>query len=366
MNGKYIDAAMLLLKNGSGGGESPEIRRELDLLWKLTHGTIWDTETDSDPGYAKTVPSGAVAVEIGTIGGNTVMWNQAVTDGGNPESWTNSTYLRTSSEDGVLHAYTNTSSTRTWSISQNAPINAGHTYLVSADSKAYMKVTGSDKKLRINLGDNVACYLQQTIDDTQQRHTEAIYTVPDDNVAQKITVGIGAYTPDSGSDIFDISNLHVIDLTMAFGAGNEPSSVDDPRIAVILSYAGVHPEYNAGVLLSAAVTSVVSKDTDTETLDTLEIPAAVRALEGYGQSEIGGSGNVLDLSAGTYTENGHYVDGVWTALDTPVVTDVSALLPDNMLDAEAGGTLTFVQDGGMTFSVPNSVDYLIKISEVTE
>ncbi len=53
-------------------------QKSLDLLWKLTEGNVWDTETDTDAAYSKTVPSGAVAAEIGSIGGKTVVWNQLV------------------------------------------------------------------------------------------------------------------------------------------------------------------------------------------------------------------------------------------------------------------------------------------------
>lgn len=51
-------------------------------------------------------------------------------------------------------------------------------------------------------------------------------------------------------------------------------------------------------------------------------------------------------------------------LSTPIEYDISAYLPaDNLLTVEAGGTLTFVQEGGTELQIPNSVDYLINLSE---
>ena len=344
-------------------------RRELDLLWKLTHGTIWDTQTDSDPGYAKTVPSGAAAAEIGTIGGKTVRWNQLIQNAdfsGGTVNWTKEidSHVRFTVTDGVATLSTSAGKSDSFMFVQSNSVAAtGHVYLLAIRnvgefpphfSNYYGGVfskSGSPAKV-------VGMYL------TSGGWYCGIVT---SDKATKLYFGVNllsGYAAAAQSVSFD--RAVAIDLTAMLPVGEIPERRTDPVVDGILAYLQEHPEYDAGSPLSAAVTSIVSRDADAETLDTLEIPAAVRALEGYGQSEIGGDGNVLNLSDGTFTEIGHYVDGVWTALETPVVTDVSALLPDNMLDAEAGGTLTFVQDGGMAFSAPNSVDYLIKLSEVTE
>ena len=45
-------------------------------------------------------------------------------------------------------------------------------------------------------------------------------------------------------------SLNVFDLTQMFGAGNEPSTLDDPRIKWIKDYANEYPEYNIGELIS--------------------------------------------------------------------------------------------------------------------
>lgn len=49
-----------------------------------------------------------------------------------------------------------------------------------------------------------------------------------------------------------VSNLsvNVFDLAQMFGAGNEPSTLDDPRIKWIKDYANEYPEYNSGELIS--------------------------------------------------------------------------------------------------------------------
>ena len=73
--------------------------------------------------------------------------------------------------------------------------------------------------------------------------------------------------------------LKVFNLTQLFGAGNEPTSTDDPRIVWIEQYAAAYPEYNAGELVSADLNSVKYNDAV-----IAEVPESVRALSGYGWS----------------------------------------------------------------------------------
>lgn len=354
MNGKVIDAAILL--STGIGKHLAEAEKRLDILYKLTEGTAWDTETDAQAAYQKTVPSGAVAAEIGMIGGNTVVWNQHM----QPVTAENFTSILHTADiaftDGVC---TFTATAKGGFVGRSGgntdKIVAGHVYLRYAEVKA-------DEGTSLYVyGDGG--YASKTIaasggwDAVRTRFSPQSGAIP--STAFSVTDN-----RESGWTPVSFRRVWLFDLTQCFGS-DAPTTSSDPRISDMIAYASEHPEYDAGSLLSAAVTSVVSRDAeDAETLGTLEVPAAVRALDGYGQSAVGGDGNTLDLSAGTYTEIGHYVDGVWTALAEPVVTDVSALLPDNMLGVEAGGTLTFAQDGGTTLDVPNSVDYLVKLSEV--
>ena len=69
------------------------------------------------------------------------------------------------------------------------------------------------------------------------------------------------------------------------------------------------------------------------------IPETIKALSGYGIE-----GNVTDYEAKTYTQN-NTIDGTAIkALDTPIVTDISTLIPDDFLrniEVEAGGVVLF-------------------------
>lgn len=93
----------------------------------------------------------------------------------------------------------------------------------------------------------------------------------------------------------------VYDLTLMFGSGNEPTSLDDPRIAFIKAYVEEHPEYNPGELMSAEVVEVESKG-------TFPIPQSVRDMcPGYGWSA-GTVCNEIDFKAKKYIQRVGSVD----------------------------------------------------------
>ena len=94
-----------------------------------------------------------------------------------------------------------------------------------------------------------------------------------------------------------------------------------------------------------------------------QIPEVIKALPGYGIE-----GNVTDYEAKTYTQN-NTIDGTAIkALDTPIITDISSLIPDDFLwniEVEAGGSVTF-KGGNDSYRipVPSEEEYIVKLSEI--
>ncbi|HBO20327.1 MAG TPA: hypothetical protein DHU87_07540 [Ruminococcus sp.] len=93
------------------------------------------------------------------------------------------------------------------------------------------------------------------------------------------------------------------------------------------------------------------------------IPETIKALSGYGIE-----GNVTDYEAKTYTQN-NTIDGTAIkALDTPIVTDISTLIPDDFLrniEVEAGGSITFKNSNdNYHIPVPSEEKYIVKLSEI--
>jgi hypothetical protein len=93
--------------------------------------------------------------------------------------------------------------------------------------------------------------------------------------------------------------------------------------------------------------------------NTLPIPEAVRNIDGYGE---GNPDNAEEYNAiickdgkWKYSHKGDIEDNAWTPLATPEVTDISDILPDNLIGVEDGGTVSMVNEFG--YDVPNTVNF---------
>ena len=211
------------------------IEDKLDVLWKLNEGISYDFVTDSTEGYTKTVPSGGKYAAIELIGGKTVVWNQLVNhDIIAPTPVTSNGVTWTYNGDGSYTLTgTITGTYSTLNVIQNSFSNVGclivgHKYLYNLSSKNITATSTNDIFTISEIGDNPRIYMQ-----ISGRTTG-------DEINEKITP-------------------RFIDLTLMFGEGNEPTSTNDECIKWIEQYAKVHPEHNAGELVSADVESVVDR-----------------------------------------------------------------------------------------------------------
>lgn len=95
--------------------------------------------------------------------------------------------------------------------------------------------------------------------------------------------------------------------------------------------------------------------------DILPIPEAVRALDGYGESNPDDATEynaIKWLSNGKciYSHKGNVVDGAWVPLAKEEITDISDILPaDNLLRVQPGGTITPVNE--YSYAVPTKITY---------
>ena len=149
----------------------------------------------------------------------------------------------------------------------------------------------------------------------------------------------------------------IFNLTDIYGAGNEPTSTSDPRVQWLISYFTQHPEYDAGSIITAPVTKVVSKYANGDVVKEYPIPVEVQALDGYGLG-IDDTYNYIDFERRKFVKNVTKTGNELLKLDTPVETDISEYLdrdlPDNdVIDVTAGGQLEFenVNDIGVPYSV---------------
>lgn len=264
-----------------------KMKRAIKFQAELNQGQTWDFEVDTQEAYQRQVPSGAKAGAVMAVGGKTVAWNQkwkALTrtyQGVAVTANTDGTCdISGVFEDSTSFGYFSCGEEITWNrVSQ-------HVYLLVAPK-------GFDR------GFGVSGYGKLSADASNL----AVWKAPKATTNWTNSFCIIA----NRGDTLNYQNLRfaVIDLTLLFGPGNEPTDTTDPRIAQIEAYAAAHPEYNAGELMSALVDEVRVANAAGNSTATLPIPAAVRNLPGYGLSA-GSVGNTVER-----TENGwQYVQRV--------------------------------------------------------
>ena len=215
-----------------------KMQRAIQFQAELNKGQTWDFEVDTQEAYQRQVPSGAKAGAVMEIGGKTVAWNQkwkaltrtyqgiaviANTDG--------TCNISGVFEDSTSFGYFSCGEEITWNrVSQ-------HVYLLVAPK-------GFDR------GFGVSGYGKISADASHL----AVWKAPKATTNWTNSFCIIANSGDTVN--YQKLRFAVIDLTLLFGTGNEPTDTTDPRIAQIEAYAAAHPEYNTGELVSALVDEV--------------------------------------------------------------------------------------------------------------
>jgi hypothetical protein len=176
-----------------------------------------------------------------------------------------------------------------------------------------------------------------------------------------------------------------------FGAGNEPSTVEEFRAIFPDDYYA----YSEGEILNAPVNKIVSADSNSVEIAAKNIPQAILDLPGYGWSAgsvyneidwenkeyiqrvssqtitgaigdtvtltgaaasaqyICAKGDIGSVSSGVLTLTAAVTDEtIYFELATSVETDISALIDDNAIEVESGGSITFENSNGDSYRIP--------------
>ena len=162
-------------------------------------------------------------------------------------------------------------------------------------------------------------------------------------------------TSGNNSETFTISEDAAVVFNFATATDNVEISITNIMLNSGPTTLPYEP-YFAGIR-DSAVTSVVSKDSSNNTVDTITIDASIQALEGYGQSNPDDPTeyNYIDLENKKYIEVGYIDNGVWTSKDDEI--DISSYIDTNIIDIKENGTLTFTNTYDQ--AIPSSVDYYI-------
>lgn len=218
-----------------------ELQRRVNALYDIGQGITHKFETDSDTAYAKAVPTGGKLMSVKSVGGKSVVWNQIF----EAYSGTNNGVTVTTETDGT--------------ITLNGTAESSYIYFNSL-SPAQNKIGKYILKLLIlNNPDSVTmryAYFNRTIaTPTVDKGTASalINQTATDIELQKVA-GISGFTAGTVFNNVKIK-IQVFDLTTMFGAGNEPSTVEEFEAMFPAEY---YP-YNAGEIVSAGTESVAEQ-----------------------------------------------------------------------------------------------------------
>lgn len=213
-----------------------ELQRRVNALYSIGQGITHQFETDSDTAYAKTVPTGAKLMSVKSVGGRSIVWNQLVQSTSN--EITGAGVKATFSNDGIVTL--NGTATTTGNAVSVQPVKnqKGHKYLMVANPLS--GVYGKDQLL----------FSSQSYGQDSTGHG-AIITNESSNAKWYYTLYVY-------KDVtYDNVKLQpqIFDLTQMFGAGNEPSTVEEFEKMFPADY---YP-YTAGEIVSAGTESIVEQ-----------------------------------------------------------------------------------------------------------
>ena len=238
----YVTAVAQIAKNtadiASVKLSDKELQRRVNALYDIGQGITHKFETDSSSAYVKTIPTGGKLMSIKSIGGKNLVFNQLadVTDiidetfdfyynetlfNSNRPKWTNG--------HKYLFEFYVKSSLEPFSISIGYSNKESVAY--NRDGASFSEASGGRKLLLFTPDDSAIDSGYQYIGlrpvrlETQQHCT------------------------------ISVKNLMIFDLTLMFGAGNEPSTVEEFEKIFPADY---YP-YNAGEIVSTGTESIVEQ-----------------------------------------------------------------------------------------------------------
>lgn len=215
-----------------------ELQRRVNALYDIGQGITHKFETDSSSAYVKTIPTGGRLMSIKSIGGKNLVFNQIVNLNNFRPNYTVNGVTFTKLDNGKFVANGTATGGDAYFSDSFIPIK-GHVYLEKScpkggSAETYRSyITGSGVVMDTNYGSGVIAPIN--VD-------SRVYIVP-------LMVKSGT----------TVDNLVVYpqmyDLTLMFGSGNEPSTVEEFEAIFPNDY---YP-YNAGEIVSAGTEEIVEQ-----------------------------------------------------------------------------------------------------------
>lgn len=242
-----------------------ELKRRVDALYSIGQGITHQFETDSETAYQKTVPTGGKLMSVKNISGKSVVFNQIYKSFDYADARTLNCKPIFKSHKYLLQAH--------YTVLENVKA-----YLYFRDAR-YTSTTNRQITKDLTAGSGKISWITSPLGEHSDGGEFGIFIVANN------TDGSPKY------DTSPFSNHEIFDLTLMFGSGNEPTSVEEFEKIFPADY---YP-YNAGEVVRTGVTEVAVGDT------AYPIPEAIKALPGYGWSA-GTAKNYVDYENKRYVQ----------------------------------------------------------------
>lgn len=408
-----------------------ELQRRVDALYDMGQGVTHRFETDTDTAYVKTIPTGGKLMSVKNIGGRSIMWNQLVKPV--PTVVTQAGVKFTFSDDGIITLNGTATTTGSAVSVQSVKNQKGHKYLMIAsplsgvygkdqlqfssqsygqDSTGhgtiitnessnekwyytlyvYEGVTYDNVKLQPQIFDLTAMFGSgnepSTVEEFEKIFPADYYPYNAGEVVRtgvtEVAVGDTAYpipeaikalpgygwSAGTARNYVDYENkryvqcVNSVDLgTLTWTAGGGISS-RTVFIASSRKICGQKLSYNSAIASNILCSKYLAKSQNEVWSDAAPVGIATNAtIDGYVY--------VNDTAYTDATAFKQAMQGVmlYYELETPIVTDISSLIPDDFLrniEVEAKGSVTFKNSNGDDYRipVPSEEEYIVKLSEV--
>lgn len=213
-----------------------QTNRKLDALWKLNQGISYKFEEDNTEAYQKAIPTGAKLGSVKSVAGKTIVWN-----------WLSNVIAKMESKNGIDYVSDGKNISLNGSVTSyvefmisgkplSIPVLKGHKYYISTG------LTESMSGLTIAIGSTNL---------SVETHTKEIRTCSTGNTQLRFLLCVSTGVTFNNTVI----TPKLVDLTKMFGAGNEPSTVEEFEAMFPDDYY----EYNEGTLMSAPVNEVIEQ-----------------------------------------------------------------------------------------------------------
>ena len=374
-----------------------ELTRRVNALYDMGQGITHQFETDSETAYQKTIPTGAKLMSVKSVGGHSEVIDGEIVSAGVTEVVEQGRNLFDVEKCAALGLYygfeidTNKTLQIALKDEKTCPTNVsfGIVY-VHGNTMANWLITSNGVRETItnsrDMTDStqimVACYPGNK--ETMQSIADAFDIMLVDGIYKSDTMP--AYAPYH-SNVYPIpENIRALP-GYGWSAGTARNYVDYENKKYYQCVGSV----DLGTLTWTAGESVSFK---THHLAGQKLTKSYSIApnficpkystktqnESWGKTSITGISATSNVNGYIYVNDTSYTDAtafkqamqgvmLYYELETPIVTDISDLIPDDFLrniEVESGGSITFKNSNGDSYRipVPSEEEYIVKLSEI--